>query len=227
VLVADDPFGYRYIVPIIDILKDIEEELGAPKADLPYSTQALIADLESLQTVQESESVMAMHDTAAGSYSKTTGRGDYTWSNNDNYAHQGSRPMIRNDSNLDPSSSVKLALAVVPFLLVLVEHHQNQSSELPKSNDKQNLEFLQELHGEIALLDIALRTSRQKLNIIEDAGPGTQRTQHMHGRNAHGFGYILNQLLKSLDNILSEGPLMMSWIRTVSVAEIGRTRRMG
>jgi hypothetical protein len=64
-------------------------------------------------------------------------------------------------------SGAELALAIVPLVIVMVEHHQivfrkGKALVLPKSKNDQQLDFFHELHDELALLHMTLNRIKER-----------------------------------------------------------------
>jgi hypothetical protein len=123
-------------------------------------------------------------------------------------------------------AGVELALAIVPLVIVLIEHHQTvfcKSRALTSSriSNEQQLEFYQDLHAELSLLYMTLNrveivSSRTELNRTQPASSPAQSIQSRLGSSADNFQQILDRVLKSIDDLVREDSSALTQADTVS-----------
>jgi len=122
-------------------------------------------------------------------------------------------------------SGAELALAIVPLVIVLVQHHRAvflKSKPLvsPKSKNEQQLDFYYELHGELALLKINL--DRVKVRSTQAGYEESQKEaiQRVLGTSAPDFEEVLDRVLKSINDLVSERSLALTDDDTVSARHL-------
>jgi len=111
-------------------------------------------------------------------------------------------------------SGAELAMAIVPLVIALVEHH---SSVLRKSNaltlsrisNDQQLDFYQDLHGELTLLNMILERVKIKSARVRLSGSQPEMTQAESieialGNSADDFQSILDRVLRSINDLVRE-----------------------
>lgn len=118
-------------------------------------------------------------------------------------------------------SGTELALAIVPLVIVLVEHHRTvwrktKAVAFSKNKNDQQLDFYQELHAELSLLNVTL----DRINA------GSTRAGHEEfradairnalGDNAPHFQQILDQVMRSINNLVREKSSALTRHNTVS-----------
>jgi hypothetical protein len=114
----------------------------------------------------------------------------------------------------DRMSGVELALAIVPLVIVLIQHHQtifSRGRALTSSrfsNDQQR-EFYQGLHVELSLLNIVL--SRVHIVSTEVSFDGIQTRDYLAasiqnrlGDSADNFQQVLDRILKSMNDLVRD-----------------------
>lgn len=123
---------------------------------------------------------------------------------------------------------LELAFAIIPLVTIATEHHQNLYRKAKtilssKAKNEQLEDFLADLHDEIALLGHTLRclisdlttlTEKQRQQLLDiDQEQWKQKDVSMALRARLGgdaelaFTDILDRLLKSLDDVVSERSL--------------------
>ncbi|KAH7380832.1 hypothetical protein BKA64DRAFT_221672 [Cadophora sp. MPI-SDFR-AT-0126] len=125
-------------------------------------------------------------------------------------------------------TGLELALALVPLVLTATEHHKKAFRKVktlasPKDRDEKLLDFLQDLHDEVALLGHTLRglvtdlttlTEKQRELLLKlDREQWKQNDINVALKTRLGsdteaaFTSILDRLLKALDDVVSEKSL--------------------
>jgi hypothetical protein len=103
----------------------------------------------------------------------------------------------------------ELALAIVPLVIVLVEHHQTvlrkgKALTRPKSKNEQQLDFYHELHDELCLLNLTLN----RIKVRHHRGDSEEESiERALGANAPHFKKILERILSYIANLVSERSL--------------------
>ena len=105
-------------------------------------------------------------------------------------------------------------MAIVPLVIALVEHH---SSVLRKSNaltlsrisNDQQLDFYQDLHGELTLLTmilerIRLDSTRVRLSGAHPQTPQADSIKIALGHSAEDFQATLERILRSINDLVRE-----------------------
>lgn len=126
----------------------------------------------------------------------------------------------------DTMSGVELALAIVPLVIVLIEHHQTIFSRgrvltsSSFSNDQQR-EFYQDLRVELSLLNMIL--SRVHIVSTEVSFDGIQprdylaaSIQNRLGDSADNFQQVLDRILKSMNDLVRDESSTLTQADTVS-----------
>jgi len=111
-------------------------------------------------------------------------------------------------------SGAELALAIVPLVIVLIEHHQTvfrrgKALTFSKISNNQQLDFYQELHDEILLLKLTLeKVHATSTNVLSsEALPDKSQAEAIEialGKNADNFNQILDRVLKSINDLVRE-----------------------
>jgi len=111
-------------------------------------------------------------------------------------------------------SGAELALAIVPLVIVLIEHHQTvfrrgKALAFSKISNNQQLDFYQELHAEILLLSLTLEKVQINSSRVLSGGALSEKTRAEAieialGENANHFNEILNRVLKSINDLVRE-----------------------
>jgi hypothetical protein len=111
-------------------------------------------------------------------------------------------------------SGAELALAIVPLVIVLVEHHRTvfekgKALALSKISNDQQLDFYQELHGELTLLNMILERVQIKSIRTGTSGARPEKFQAASidialGNSAEDFKFILDRVLKSINDLVRE-----------------------
>lgn len=123
---------------------------------------------------------------------------------------------------------LELAFALVPLVVTATEHHQRLYNRVrriasPRARDEELVDFLAELHDEVSLLgntlkclicDLSKLTEKQRellLNLDREQWKQEEVSVALRerlGSDAESaFTDILNRLLKSLDDVVSEKTL--------------------
>jgi hypothetical protein len=123
-------------------------------------------------------------------------------------------------------SGAELALAIVPLVIVLIEHHRivftrGKALISPKNNNAQQLDFHQELHGELCLLKTTLNrvevtATRVRLGGIQPNRPLIESIEIRLGKDADSFQLILDHVLKSINDLVREESSALTQDDTVS-----------
>ena len=131
-------------------------------------------------------------------------------------------------------SGAELALAIVPLVLVLIEHHQTvfrrgKALTFSKISNNQQLDFYQELHDEILLLKLTLEkvhaTSTKVLS--SEALPDKSQAEAIEialGKNADNFNQILDRVLRSINDLVRERSSVLTDDDTVNTPSQGPRR---
>jgi hypothetical protein len=111
-------------------------------------------------------------------------------------------------------SGAELALAIVPLVIVLVEHHRTvirrgKAVTLSRISNDQQLDFYQELHAELSLLNVTL--DRVKAVCVK-TGLSRARPEESEevlidialGDRAPDFKQILDRVMKSINDLVRE-----------------------
>jgi hypothetical protein len=106
-------------------------------------------------------------------------------------------------------TGVELALAIVPLVIALVEHHgtvirKSMALVSSKARNEQQLDFYNELHDELSLLKITLDSIKARSMA---AGPYVSQANSIAqvlGCNAPHFDEILTRIMKSIDDLVSD-----------------------
>lgn len=106
-------------------------------------------------------------------------------------------------------TGVELALAIVPLVIALVEHHgtvirKTSRIVMQKARNEQQLDFYNELHDELSLLNITLDNINAR-SMVE--GPYVSQTDSIARVlrcNAPHFDEILTRIMKSIDDLMSD-----------------------
>lgn len=117
-------------------------------------------------------------------------------------------------------TGVELALAVVPLVIVLVEHHRTvirktKAVTRSKTKNRQQLDFYNELYDELSLLKITLdriETRPTKAGHKESRAESIQRAL---GENAQPFQIILDRVMKSINDLVSDKSVALEGHDTV------------
>jgi len=125
-------------------------------------------------------------------------------------------------------SGLELAFAIVPLVALATEHHQKAYRKAKmiassKARDEQLEDFLTNLHDEVAMLGITLRhlisdlttlTENQKYQLLnidreqwKQIDVSVALRTRLGGDAERAFTDILDRLLKSLDDVVSERSL--------------------
>jgi signal transduction histidine kinase len=111
-------------------------------------------------------------------------------------------------------SGPELALAIVPLVIILVEHHRSvirrgKALALSKISNDQQLDFYQELHAELTLLNVTLdRIKALSTKVgLSRARPEESQAELIEialGNSAPHFQQILDRVMKSINDIVRE-----------------------
>jgi hypothetical protein len=111
-------------------------------------------------------------------------------------------------------SGAELALAIVPLVIVLIEHHQTvfrkgKALTFSKISNNQQLDFYQELHAEIVLLNLTLEKIQINSAKVLPSGALSDKVRAEAieialGKNADHFNVILDRVLKSINDLVRE-----------------------
>ncbi|CAN9219834.1 unnamed protein product [Alternaria alternata] len=111
-------------------------------------------------------------------------------------------------------SGAELALAIVPLVIVLVEHHRtvlrkSKALTLSRISNDQQLDFYQDLHGELTLLNMILERVKIKSARVRLSGSQPEMTQAESieialGNSADDFQSILDRVLRSINDLVRE-----------------------
>lgn len=136
--------------------------------------------------------------------------------------HKGLEPVRRNTM-----SGAELALAIVPLVIVLVEHHRTvfrkgKALTLSRISNDQQLDFYHELHGELSLLNmilerVKLKAARVRLSRVKLEMSQTESIEIALGNSADDFQLILNRVLKSINDLVREKSNALTQGDTASV----------
>jgi hypothetical protein len=104
-------------------------------------------------------------------------------------------------------SGVEFASAIVPLVIVLVEHHRTvfrkgMALTLSRISNDQQLDFYQDLHGELTLLSLILERVQSKAASVR--------------HSADDFQAILERILKSINDLVREKSSALTKEDTVS-----------
>jgi len=123
-------------------------------------------------------------------------------------------------------SGAELALAVVPLVIVLIEHHRtafNKGKALTSStlSNDQQLDFYEELHEELSLLNAALeivllRSNRSGQCLTQAKRSRAESIDIAFGSYAGDFKRILHRVLRSINDLVQEKSNALTRIDTVS-----------
>ena len=123
-------------------------------------------------------------------------------------------------------SGAELALAIVPLVIVLVEHHRtvfktSKALTFSKISNDEQLDFYEELHGELTLLHVILERVQTKSMRSGSSGaqPGDSQVESIAfvlGNSAEDFKHILNRVLKSINDLVREKSNALTQDDTVS-----------
>ncbi|KAK0117759.1 hypothetical protein ONS95_012085 [Cadophora gregata] len=143
------------------------------------------------------------------------------------------------------TTGLELALALVPLVITATEHHKKAFRKAkmiasPKTRDENLLDFLLELHDEVALLGHTLRrlisdlttlTEKQReLLLVLDREQWKQDDINVALRTRLGndaenaFTSILDRLLKALDDVVSEKSLQ--FISSEKASSVGLFKKL-
>jgi hypothetical protein len=124
-------------------------------------------------------------------------------------------------------SGAELALAIVPLVIVLVEHHRTvfrkgKALTLSRISNDQQLDFYHELHGELSLLNmilerVKLKDARVRLSRVKLEMSQTESIEIALGNSADDFQLILNRVLKSINDLVREKSNALTQGDTASV----------
>ena len=132
-------------------------------------------------------------------------------------------------------SGAELALAIVPLVIVLVEHHRTvirrgKAVTLSRISNDQQLDFYQELHAELSLLNVTL--DRVKAICyktgLSKARPDESEEELIDialGTRAPDFKQILDRVMKSVNDLVREKSSVLIRDETASAACGERTSR--
>jgi len=111
-------------------------------------------------------------------------------------------------------SGAELALAIVPLVIVLIEHHRTifnkgRALTLSKVSNNQQLDFYEELQGELSLLNTTLEIVRIRSTRVGLSKGQAKRSQAETidialGSSANDFKLILDRVLKSINDLVRE-----------------------
>ncbi|CAN9419644.1 unnamed protein product [Alternaria alternata] len=111
-------------------------------------------------------------------------------------------------------SGAELALAIVPLVIVLVEHHRTvlrkgKALTLSRISNDQQLDFYQDLHGELTLLNMILekvhiKSARVRLSGAQPEISQAESIEIALGHSAKDFQTILDRVLKSINDLVRE-----------------------
>lgn len=111
-------------------------------------------------------------------------------------------------------SGAELALAIVPLVIVLIEHHRtvlrkSKALTLSRISNDQQLDFYQDLHGELTLLNMILERVKIKSARVRLSGSQPEMTQAESieialGHSADDFQSILDRVLRSINDLVRE-----------------------
>jgi len=131
-------------------------------------------------------------------------------------------------------SGAELALAIVPLVLVLIEHHQTvfrrgKALTFSKISNNQQLDFYQELHDEILLLKLTLEKVHATSTKVSssEALPDKSQAEAIEialGKNADNFNQILDRVLKSINDLVREKSSVLTDDDTVNTPSQGPRR---
>lgn len=121
-------------------------------------------------------------------------------------------------------TGVELALAIVPLIIALIEHHgsvvrKGKALARSKSKNEQQLDFYCELHDELSLLKITLDTITARA-VAAGSQSSIQQPESITqvlGSAAPHFDSILNRVLKSISDIVSDKSVDLAGKDTVSM----------
>ena len=123
-------------------------------------------------------------------------------------------------------SGAELALAIVPLVIVLVEHHRtvlrkSKALTLSRISNDQQLDFYQDLHGELTLLNMILERVKIKSARVRLSGSQPEMTQAESieialGNSADDFQSILDRVLRSINDLVREKSNALTQDDTVS-----------
>lgn len=122
-------------------------------------------------------------------------------------------------------SGAELALAIVPLVIVMVEHHQTvfrkgKALVLAKSKNDQQLDFFHELHDELALLYMTLNRIRERSRLAGHDVTLEEAIKRALGNEAPHFQTILERIMRSINDLVSERSIALAKENTVSSAYI-------
>jgi hypothetical protein len=106
-------------------------------------------------------------------------------------------------------SGAELALAIVPLVLILIEHHptvwrKTKVGWSSKSKNDQQLDFFQELHAELSLLHVTLDRVKSVSNARDAEEPLAEQIDSALGKNAPHFQQILDRVMRSVNDLVRE-----------------------
>jgi hypothetical protein len=122
-------------------------------------------------------------------------------------------------------SGAELALAIIPIVIVLIEHHptvwrRTKALGWSKSKNDQQLDFFQELHAELSLLDIILDSVKAASNGHDPDESQAQQIHSVLGKNASNFQQILDRVMKSISDLVREKSSALTQTDTVGAATL-------
>jgi hypothetical protein len=128
-------------------------------------------------------------------------------------------------------TGIELALAIVPLVIAVVEHHQTvlrraQAITSSRAKNEQQIEFYQDLYAELALLETVLNGvkaySTQK-NPNNNASQERRASQNLSdvihealGNSAEPFEQILGRVLKGVDALVRDKSVALTGQDAVS-----------
>lgn len=120
-------------------------------------------------------------------------------------------------------SGAELALAVVPLVIVLAEHHKavlrkGKALAFPRSKNEQQLEFYHDLHDELCLLKVTLDRVRRRSALDGYNEKQEEAIKRVLGTSAPHFTKILDRILRSINDLVSDKSIALTQGDVVSAS---------
>ncbi|KAH7066387.1 hypothetical protein BKA63DRAFT_571758 [Paraphoma chrysanthemicola] len=118
-------------------------------------------------------------------------------------------------------SGAELALAIVPLVIAVVEHHptvlrKSKALLSSKSKNNQQLDFFCELHDELTLLHMTLNRIKNRSLLAGYDETEEEAIARALGNEAPHFQTILGRILRSINDLVSEKSIDLSQDDTVN-----------
>lgn len=128
-------------------------------------------------------------------------------------------------------SGAELALAIVPLVIVLVEHHQTvirkgKALAFPRSKNEQQLDFYHELHDELCLLKTTLNRVKGRSTLAGHIEEQEAAIKRVLGSNAPHFDKVLDRILRSINDLVSDKSVALVQEDVVSAPVHSHGQRM-